>query len=164
MLLGGGGKAVRRRRQDPTSAEAPPRRSMQLLDPRALCNSFGSPSDPHDLGTRAGAIGDNGQKSASINDMCSLSPALADRALADADTRTRSSSSSSSRLDFGPFSSLRPLDDADPWELAGQGWDSDGDWGYGGPEPCCSDVAGRVKAKQSRRKDSASDTAPFRRT
>ena len=40
---------------------------------------------------------------------------------------TRPSSSSSSRSDFGPFSALRSCDDADPRELAGEGWDSDAD-------------------------------------
>ena len=160
----GRAKAVRRRRKDSTSAEAPSRRSKRLLDPKALCNTSGSPSDPHDLGARTGAIGDNGQSTASPIDMCSLSPSLADGALADEGTLTRSSSSSSSRLDFGPFSALRPFDDADPRELAGKGWDSDADWGYVGPEPCSSDVAGRDQAKQRRRKDAASDTAPFRRS
>jgi hypothetical protein len=136
----------------------------EAIDPRALRNTFGSPSDPHDLGARAGAIGDNGRNTASPINMCSLSPTIEDGALTDEGTLTRSSSSSSSRLDFGPFIDLRPLDDADPRELAGEGWDSDADWGYVGPEPCCSDVAGRDKAKQIRRKDSASDTAPFRRS
>jgi hypothetical protein len=40
--------------------------------------------------------------------------------------------------DFGPCSAMRPLDDADPRELAREGWDSDADWDYRGPEPCCS--------------------------
>ena len=38
--------------------------------------------------------------------------------------------------DFGPCSAMRPLDDADPRELAREGWDSDADWDYKGPEPC----------------------------
>ena len=68
---------------------------------------------------------------------------------------TRSSSSSSSRSDFGPFSALRSFDDADPRELAGEGWDSDADWGYGGPEPCCADVDGRVPALPSTKQATA---------
>jgi hypothetical protein len=38
---------------------------------------------------------------------------------------TRASSSSSSRLDFGPYSALRSFDQADPRELAREGWNSD---------------------------------------
>ena len=49
------------------------------------------------------------------------------------DTLSRMSSSASSRSDLGPFSALRSFDDADPRELAGEGWDSDADWGYGNP-------------------------------
>ena len=41
------------------------------------------------------------------------------------DTLSRMSSSDSSRSDLGPFSALRSFDDADPRELAGEGWDSD---------------------------------------
>jgi len=77
-------------------------------------------------------------------DARSLLPSPADEALADGGTRTRSSSPSSSRSDFGPFIALRSFDDADPRELAGEGWDSDADWGFGGPEPCDSDVDGQA--------------------
>ncbi len=73
----------------------------------------------------------------------------------DGGTLTRSSSSASSRSDFGPFSALRSFDDADPRELAGEGWDSDADWGYGGPEPCCADVDGRVPALPSTKQATA---------
>jgi hypothetical protein len=79
-------------------------------------------------------------------------------------TRTRSSSSASSRSDFGPFSALRSFDDADPRELAGEGWDSDADWGYGGPEPCFADVDGRAGTKRRRRDNLASNVAPPRRS
>jgi hypothetical protein len=44
------------------------------------------------------------------------------------------SSPSPTGLVFGPFSALRSLDDADPGELAGEGWNSDADWGFRGPE------------------------------
>jgi hypothetical protein len=44
------------------------------------------------------------------------------------------SSPSPPGLVFGPFSALRSLDDANPGELAGEGWDSDADWGFRGPE------------------------------
>ena len=47
---------------------------------------------------------------------------------------SRTSSSSSVGSDPGPFSVMRPLDDADPRELAREGWDSDADWDCGGPE------------------------------
>jgi hypothetical protein len=77
---------------------------------------------------------------------------------------TRPSSSFSSRSDFGPYSALRSFDEADPRELAGEGWNSDADWGYGGPEPCCSEVDGGKETKHRRRKDSASDLAPLRRS
>ena len=97
-------------------------------------------------------------------DARSLLPSPADEALADGGTRTRSSSPSSSRSDFGPFIALRSFDDADPRELAGEGWDSDADWGFGGPEPCDSDVDGRDKAKSRRKKDSADAAAPLRRS
>jgi len=70
--------------------------------------------------------------------------------------------SSSSRSDFGPFSALRSFDDADPRELAGEGWDSDADWGFGGPEPCGLDVDNRDKSKPRRQKDSTVATAPLR--
>ncbi len=77
-------------------------------------------------------------------------------------TLTRSSSSASSRSDFGPFSALRSFDDADPRELAGEGWDSDADWGYGCPEPCCADVDGRAGTKRRRRDNPAPSVAPRR--
>jgi hypothetical protein len=32
---------------------------------------------------------------------------------------------------------MRPLDDAEPRGLAREGWDSDADWDYGGPEFGC---------------------------
>jgi len=44
------------------------------------------------------------------------------------------SSPSPTGLVFGPFSALRSFDDAAPGELAGEGWDSDADWGFRGPE------------------------------
>jgi hypothetical protein len=44
------------------------------------------------------------------------------------------SSPSPTGLVFGPFSALRSFVDADPGELAGEGWDSDADWGFRGPE------------------------------
>ena len=103
-------------------------------------------------------------ESASPIEVPSLSPTPADEALAEGGTRTRSSSPSSSRSDFGPFSALRSFDDADPRELAGESWDSDADWGFGGPEPCGSDVDGRDKAKPRRQKDSAAAAAPIRRS
>ena len=78
-------------------------------------------------------------------------------------TRTRSSSPPSSRSDFGPFSALRPFDDADPRELAGEGWDSDADCGFGGFVPCDSGLEGRDKGKPRRPKDSAAAAAPLRR-
>jgi len=77
---------------------------------------------------------------------------------------TRSSPSSSSRSDFGPFSALRSFDDADPRELAGEGWDSDADWGYGDPEPCCADVDGRAKTTRRRRDNPAPNVSPPRRS
>ena len=43
------------------------------------------------------------------------------------------SSPSPTGLVFGPFSALRPFDDAEPGELAGEGWSSDADWGFRGP-------------------------------
>ena len=43
------------------------------------------------------------------------------------------SSPSPTGLVFGPFSALRSFDDAEPGELAGEGWDSDADWGFRGP-------------------------------
>ena len=44
------------------------------------------------------------------------------------------SSPSPTDLALGPFSALRSFDDADPGELAGEGWDSDADWGFRGPK------------------------------
>jgi hypothetical protein len=75
------------------------------------------------------------------------------------DTLSRMSSSASSRSDFGPFSALRSFDDADPRELAGEGWDSDADWGYGSPEPGYADVDGRTGTKRNRRADPTSNEA-----
>ena len=75
-------------------------------------------------------------------------------------TLTRSSSSASSGSDFGPFSALRSFDDADPRELAGEGWDSDADWGYGSPEPGYADMDGRAGTKRNRRADPTSNVAP----
>ena len=69
------------------------------------------------------------------------------------------SSSASSRSDLGPFSALRSFDDADPRELAGEGWDSDADWGYGNPEPGYADVDGRTETKRNRRADPTSNEA-----
>ena len=43
----------------------------------------------------------------------------------------------------------------DPRELAGEGWDSDADWGFGGFEPCDSGMEGRDMGKPRRQKDSA---------
>ncbi len=43
------------------------------------------------------------------------------------DPTVAGSSPSPTGLVFGPFSALRSLDDADPGELAGEGWDSDAD-------------------------------------
>jgi hypothetical protein len=76
-------------------------------------------------------------------------------------TLTRSSSSASSGSDFGPFSALRSFDDAEP-RVAGEGWDSDADWDYGGPEPCCADVDGRAGTKRRRRDNPASNVTPRR--
>ena len=167
--MDGGNETKQSRRKDSTSDLAPLRRSTRRRDHRALGSTHGSPWDPRDPGTREGAIGEGaigegGHSTTSPSDAPSLLPTSADEVLAVGDTRTRSSSPSSSRSDFGPFSALRSFDDADPRELAGEGWDSDADWGYVGPEPCCSGVAGRDKAKQRRRKDSASDIAPFWRS
>ena len=78
------------------------------------------------------------------------------------DTLSRTSSSASSRSDFGPFSAIRSFDDADPRELAGEGWDSDADWGYGSPEPGYADVDGRAGTKRNRRADPTSNAAPRR--
>ena len=69
------------------------------------------------------------------------------------------SSSASSRSDLGPFSALRSFDDADPRELAGEGWDSDADWGYGNPEPGYADVDGRTETKRNRSADPTSNEA-----
>jgi hypothetical protein len=44
------------------------------------------------------------------------------------------SSPSPTGLVFGLFSALHSFHDADPGELAGEGWDSDADWGFRGPE------------------------------
>ena len=65
------------------------------------------------------------------------------------DTLSRMSSSDSSRSDLGPFSALRSFDDADPRELAGEGWDSDADWGYSYPEPGYAEVDGRTETKRN---------------
>ena len=65
-----------------------------------------------------------------------------------------------SRLDQ---TSVRSFDDADPRELAGEGWDSDADWGFGGFEPRDSEVDGRDTEKPRRQKDSAATAAPLRR-
>ena len=78
------------------------------------------------------------------------------------DTLSRTSSSASSRSDFGPFSAIRSFDDADPRELAGEGWDSDADWGYGSPEPGYADVDGRAGTKRRRRDNPAPSVAPRR--
>jgi hypothetical protein len=43
------------------------------------------------------------------------------------------SSPSPTGLVYGPFSALLPFDDDEPGELAGEGWDSDADWGFRGP-------------------------------
>jgi hypothetical protein len=160
----GGDKAKQSRRKDSTSDIAPLRRSKRRRDHRALGSTLGSPSDPQDLGVREGAIGEGGQSTASPIDKRSLLPTPADEALADGGTQTRSSSPSSSRSDFRPLSALRSSDDADPRELAREGWDSDADWGFGGPEPCGPDVDGRDKAKPRRQKDSAAAAAPLRRS
>ena len=136
-----------------------------LEDAGSFKDTVGSPSDPQDLEVREGSTWVGGQSTAmSPIDARSLLPSPADEALADGGTRTRSSSPSSSRSDFGPFIALRSFDDADPRELAGEGWDSDADWGFGGPEPCDSDVDGRDKAKSRRKKDSADAAAPLRRS
>ena len=124
-------KAKQRRRKDSTSDVAPLRRSKRRRDHRAPGSTLGSPSDPQDLEVREGATGEGEQSTASPIDARSLLPTPADEALADGGTRTRSSSPPSSRSDFGPFSALRSFDDADPRELAGEGWDSDADWGFG---------------------------------
>jgi hypothetical protein len=161
----GGNKTKQSRRKDSTSDIAPLRRSTRRRDHRALGSTHGSPSDPRNLGTREGAIGEGGQSTASPSSARSLLPTPADEVQADGGTRTRSSSPSSSRSDFGPFSALRSFDDADPLDLAGEGWDSDADWGFGGPEPCCSDVDGRDKNEKPRRqKDSAAAAAPILRS
>jgi len=89
-------------------------------------------------------------------------PSMAKEKVTVEGTLTRSSSSVSSSSDFGPFSALRSFDDADPRELAGEGWDSDADWGYGGPELCCADMDGRAGAKRNRREDPPSSVAPRR--
>ena len=83
----------------------------------------------------------------------------------DGRTRTRSPSPSSPRSDFGPFNAMRPFDDADPRDLVGEGWNSDADWGYGGPEPCCSPplapLDGGLTSRTSSSSSVGSDPGPF---
>ena len=110
-----------------------------------------------------GATGESEQSSASPIDARSLLPTPAAEALADGGTRTRSSSPPSSRSDFGPFSAQRSFDDVDPRELAGEGWDSEVDWGFGF-EPRDSDVDGRDTEKPRRQKDSADAAAQLWRS
>ena len=59
------------------------------------------------------------------------------------------SSPSPTGLVFGPFSALRSFDDAAPGELAGEGWDSDADWGLRGPDSCHSSPNIRRHASHS---------------
>ena len=60
---------------------------------------------------------------------------------------------------------MLPFDDADPRELVGEGWDSDADWGYGGPEPCCSPplapLDGGLTSRTSSSSSVGSDPGPF---
>jgi hypothetical protein len=84
----------------------------------------------------------------------------------DGPTPTRSSSPSSLGSDFGPFSAMRPLDQANSQELAGEGWDSDADWDYRGPEPCGSSPpapleGGLSAARTSSPSSFGSDFVPF---
>jgi hypothetical protein len=44
--------------------------------------------------------------------------------------------SGDSEPDTGPYSALRPLDEALPGDLDGEGWGSDDDWDYRGPATC----------------------------
>jgi hypothetical protein len=157
-------KAKQRRRKDSTSDVAPLRRSTRRRDHRAPGNNLGSPSDPQDLEEKEGATGEREQSTANPIEVRSLLPTPAEEALIDGGTRTRSSSPPSSRSDFGPFSAIRSFDDADPRELAGEGWDSDADWGFGGFEPRDSEVDGRDTEKPRRQKDSAATAAPLRKS
>ena len=59
------------------------------------------------------------------------------------------SSPSPTGLVFGPFSALRSFDDAAPGELAGEGWDSDADWGFRGPDSGDSSPSIRRHASRS---------------
>ncbi len=124
---------------------------------------FGSPSDPQVLAEKEGAAEDGEQSTVNPNEVCSLLLTPAEEDLIDEGTRLLSSSPPSSRSDFGPFSALRPFDDADPRELASEGWDSDADWGFGGFEPCDSGMGGRDMGTPRRQKDSADAAAPLRR-
>jgi len=159
--LDGRDKAKQSRRKDSTSDIAPLRRSKRLRDPGALGSTLGSPSDPQDLGVREGAVGEGGQSTASPIDACSLLPTPADEAQQmeahehGRPLRPRLDQTSGPSARYG-HSTIR--------ELAGEGWDSDADWGFGGPKPCCSDVDGRGKAKPRRQKDSAVPAAPLRRS
>ena len=92
------------------------------------------------LAEKEGAAEDGEQSTVNPNEVRSLLLTPAEEDLIDEGTRTRSSSPPSSRSDFGPLSALRPFDDADPRELAGKGWDSDADWGFGGFEPLQASV------------------------
>jgi hypothetical protein len=162
-----GKETKQRRRKDSASDLAPLRRSKRWRDHRALGSTHGLPSDPRDPETRKsaigeGAIGEGGHSTTSPSDAPLFLPTSANEVLAVGDTRTRPSSPSSSRSDFGPFIALRSFDDADPRELAGEGWDSDADWGFGGPEPCGLDVDNRDKSKPRRQKDSTASAAPLR--
>jgi hypothetical protein len=112
---------------------------------------------------KEGATGDSEQSTANPIEVRSLLPTPAEEALIEGGTRTRSSSPPSSRSDFGPLSSLRSFEDADPRELAGEGWDSDADWGFGGFEPHDLEVDGRDTEKPRRQKDSADTDDPLRR-
>ena len=136
-------------------------------DHRAFGSTHGSPSDPRDPGTRESAIGEDaigegGHSTTRPIDAPSFLPTSANEVLAVGDTRARPSSPSSSRSDFGPFSVLLSFDNADPRELAKEGWDSDADWGFGGAEPCGLDVDDRDKSKPRRQKDSTAAAAPLR--
>ncbi len=122
-------KAKQRRCKNSTSDAAPLRRSTRRREQRAPGNTLGSPSDPQDLAGKEGAAEDGEQSTVNPIEVRSLLPTPAEEDLIDEGTRTRSSSPPSSRSDFGPFSALRPFDDADPRELAGEGWDSDADSG-----------------------------------
>jgi ribonuclease HI len=153
-----------RRCQNSTSDAAPLRRSTRRGERRAPGSTLGSPSDPQVLAEKEGAAEDGKQSTANPNEVRSFLFTPTEEDLIDEGTRTRSSSPPSSRSDLGPFSALRPFDDADPRELAGEGWDSDADWGFGGFEPCDSGMKGRDMGKPRRQKDSAAAAAPLRRS